>query len=130
MDLHHALQQTLPQPKSNCPALSCLLLHPLCVKLMNHSSCRLLPSNRKHHLSYDHRFLRNHRARALGDSLKLGFSDCQTLAWLDVLSLQVSWRGAGLVWFVPNSHGGAVRAMRGSCVPDNLTSNHPSESSL
>lgn len=43
----------------------------------------------QNHVAYDHRFLRNSRARALCDSLKFGVSSCHTLAWMDMLALQV-----------------------------------------
>lgn len=38
---------------------------------------------------YDHAFLRNTRARALANSLKFGVSHDDTLAWMDVLCMQV-----------------------------------------
>ncbi len=41
------------------------------------------------HLAYDQAFLRNYRARALHDSLKMGSSKCATLAYVDVLCYQV-----------------------------------------
>ena len=45
----------------------------------------------RHHLTYDHAFLRNTRARSLANSLKFGVSSCDTLAWVDVLCMQVCW---------------------------------------
>jgi len=41
-----------------------------------------------YHSSYDHACLRKYRARALCNSLKLGYSPCRTLAYIDVLSYE------------------------------------------
>jgi hypothetical protein len=71
-----------------CYYLLCVLYYPLAPLYLQNRRAQHFEQLWASHLAYDQSFLKNYRARALHDSLKMGHSKCGTLSYIDVLCYQ------------------------------------------